>query len=333
LTKLDEAVTTPKDSPTDVVSERHSARQQEKINAQHDAEYFEMPVENIQWDKISAEDRVRMKDTHSVKEAELVDQVNELQHGFAVCTLGRDRTFRRYWIFRSIPGLFVEDDEEHVPDDFFEPIAQNKLDDNSKLKEDASCGVEEKSTSSDKENDSFDHGKSSELPLRVNSIVSTDKNIQPLATNDGNLNGDELKSTILSDVKEANINVYDQISQRNKVKWAYYGVDQLDMLIDSLNSRGYREGALRVALVDQKKFLAENLTKLPVEDLTISGGEKTDKQVKYQNVKSRKKMTQGAVQNASAQEFLELNLREMLLDIEERIYVGSLGSIKVCGPV
>lgn len=26
-------------------------------------------------------------------------------------TLGTDRAFRRYWVFNSIPGLFVEDDE------------------------------------------------------------------------------------------------------------------------------------------------------------------------------------------------------------------------------
>ena len=48
LTKLDDAAPTPKESPTDGTMERHSARQKEKVDTQHDAEYFDMPVENIQ---------------------------------------------------------------------------------------------------------------------------------------------------------------------------------------------------------------------------------------------------------------------------------------------
>ena len=45
--------------------------------------------------------------------------------------------------------------------------------------------------------------------------------------------------------------------------------------------------------------------------------------------KSKKVPQPGAVCNSSAQEMLELNLREGLLDMEDRIYAGSLGAIKV----
>lgn len=48
-----------------------------------------------------------------------------------------------------------------------------------------------------------------------------------------------------------------------------------------------------------------------------------------QNIKSRSRIAKGQVQDSSAQESLELNLREMLLDLEERIFVGGLGSLKV----
>lgn len=48
-----------------------------------------------------------------------------------------------------------------------------------------------------------------------------------------------------------------------------------------------------------------------------------------QNIKSRSRIAKGLIQNTSAQESLELNLREMILDLEERIFVGSLGSLKV----
>ena len=53
----------------------------------------------------------------------------------------------------------------------------------------------------------------------------------------------------------------------------------------------------------------------------------------HHNIKSRSRIARGLVQNTSAQESLELNLREMLLDLEERIAVGALGSLKVrCHP-
>jgi hypothetical protein len=37
------------------------------------------------------------------------------------------------------------------------------------------------------------------------------------------------------------------------------------------------------------------------------------------------------IKSDCAQEVLEINLRELLLDLEERIYVGALGSLKVQG--
>jgi len=49
----------------------------------------------------------------------------------------------------------------------------------------------------------------------------------------------------------------------------------------------------------------------------------------HQNIKSRSRIAKGLIQNTSAQESLELNLREMLLDLEERVFVGALGSLKV----
>ena len=49
----------------------------------------------------------------------------------------------------------------------------------------------------------------------------------------------------------------------------------------------------------------------------------------HHNIKSRSRIAKGQVQDSSAQESLELNLREMLLELEERVFVGGLGSIKV----
>lgn len=46
------------------------------------------------------------------KESKLVEEIYELQTVYSMCPLGKDRYFRRYWVFRSLPGVFVEDDDD-----------------------------------------------------------------------------------------------------------------------------------------------------------------------------------------------------------------------------
>lgn len=46
-------------------------------------------------------------------------------------------------------------------------------------------------------------------------------------------------------------------------------------------------------------------------------------------MKSRSRVVPGHAGSDSASEWMELNLREALLDLEERIYAGALGAMKV----
>ena len=46
------------------------------------------------------------------KESKLVEEIYQLQTVYSMCPLGKDRYFRRYWVFKSLPGVFVEDDDE-----------------------------------------------------------------------------------------------------------------------------------------------------------------------------------------------------------------------------
>ena len=45
------------------------------------------------------------------KEKQIVDDINQLQSKCAMCPIGKDRYFRRYWVFKTLPGLFVEDND------------------------------------------------------------------------------------------------------------------------------------------------------------------------------------------------------------------------------
>ncbi|XP_074641333.1 bromodomain adjacent to zinc finger domain protein 1A-like [Tubulanus polymorphus] len=245
---------------------------------------------------------------------ELNDEIYNLQFTNALLPIGRDRMFRRYWVFKSMPGLFIENYETYLPADYINPVPQ--INANPYKRENMANGLpgagaaavgkpaptEEKNGGSDKENESFE------------------------ATNRGE--NDETK-------EEYSRRVVEQITRASRVNWCYLSsVDELDELLSALNSRGVRENALKQALIDQKEKIIETVKSCPVtalnsgNDATLDSKDKTQ-HAKLQNIKSRNRTIQGAVKNDSGQEIMELSLREMVLDLEERIYTGSLGCLKV----
>ena len=63
----------------DSKEEKRKASRQKKLQQLTDRDYEEMPTENLDWEKISAEEKERMKDWARRKEKELVEQASELQ--------------------------------------------------------------------------------------------------------------------------------------------------------------------------------------------------------------------------------------------------------------
>jgi hypothetical protein len=57
-----------------------------------------------------AEESNKKRQEFLKKEKHLLDEIHQLQSKCSMCPLGRDRYYRRYWIFKSLPGLFVEND-------------------------------------------------------------------------------------------------------------------------------------------------------------------------------------------------------------------------------
>ena len=311
-------------------AERKSERQ--KAAAEKSLGYEDLLTENIDWENISVEERRNMKERFMKHERQLSEAIDELQHSNAISPIGRDRTYRRYWVFRCLSGVFVEDDEQNISDDVLQPVAQKKATNPLCKTSSLSPGIpaEDRSTNSDKENESFEAGRSVWGSSNVDKALS-------MSTNNNDNDGEVTVRTdsMLEDEKLAvsSVSVHEQIKNRNSMRWSFYSNEaEINRLIESLNPRGYREGALKLALLEQKERVAKSLQDCPVgvlnPALVVSAG---DKKVKQSNSKSsRSKATSAAVfATTSPEEALELNLREMLLDIEERIYIGSLGAIKV----
>ncbi len=330
-----EELTPEASKKAEVPVERHSARQIKKKEdiekKEKQLEDDEMDWEHINWETVTETDKLRWKQSAEQKEQEMMEKISELSHGYAIVPLGRDRTFRRYWVFRSITGVFVED-QECIIDDCLQPVEQVVKpafrSDSLPLNTDKTDQNGEKSISSDKENDLNESGEPQTVSDR------TDLKPQVLAEN-GIAEVSPERTETAMEVDKSSVtyeNVHEQIVQRNQVRWAFYNTpEQLDKLIGALNARGYREGALKQVLQEQKKHIEMGFEECPVDMLQVSHDREgtSDKGTKTQNVKSRNRIMQGKVDNASATELLELNLRELLLDLEERMYMGSLGAMKV----
>ncbi|XP_026520287.1 bromodomain adjacent to zinc finger domain protein 1A isoform X1 [Notechis scutatus] len=234
---------------------------------------------------LTAEEEAALKQEQQNKEKELIEKIQKATVCTNISSLGRDRLYRRYWLFSSVPGLFVEEDYSGLTEDMLVPRPSSF--------HNVQAHISEKSQIVIKTGESL-------------TAESTSKTCQDLET-----------STI--------VNVAQPIQKPNK--WCFYSSqEQFDQLLEALNSRGYRESALKDVLLQEKSRICEQFSSFPIEKFYIS--EKTQNEAKLQF--GRGKMQNGCdMVQKSAEKQLELRLRDFLLDIEDRIFQGTLGSIKV----
>ncbi|XP_023228451.1 bromodomain adjacent to zinc finger domain protein 1A-like, partial [Centruroides sculpturatus] len=99
------------------------------------------------------------------KISEVKNSISNLQNDVDVILLGRDRSYRRFWMFKTIAGLFVEDDDPFVGDCQPVPTPYNPNCNPSFsnelplpfMKKFLQSSSDEKSTNSDKENELIDN--------------------------------------------------------------------------------------------------------------------------------------------------------------------------------
>lgn len=98
-------------------------------------------------------------------------------------------------------------------------------------------------------------------------------------------------------------------------QWSFYSsVEEVDQLIEALNPRGHRESALKEALLQERERL-----QLLLQQCNSSKYTYTD------DPESSRSITKCT---AAAESLMEVRLRDLLLDIEDRIHQGTLGTLK-----
>ena len=117
--------------------------------------------------------------------------------------------------------------------------------------------------------------------------------------------------------------IIDKYGQRDETtRWSFIAeLQDFDSLINALNPRGHRERVLREALQSDYRYLTKTIEKCPFK-------EDNSAQKKPAKFKPRKQQTIDKNRYKTNEEFLEANLRDQILDLEDRLWQGGLGIIK-----
>lgn len=254
---------------------------------------------------------------------ELNEQLAEAASAVNLRPLGSDRYHRKYWVFPNLPGLFVEESGEHPQDS---DVSQ-------KVPGVGACPLP---------------GELAEQPGGVNpshqlAVVDLTKltpGEKELPKPPPLIPISEALSVVQQEEKRLSVNNSSMISATSSVstpgdrstaeiiltegtpvlpprsstgtKWSCYrSQEEVSDLLNSLNPRGVREVELKRIISEQRKHFEQNISKCP-----------------FQSIEEHPSSQLPLPKYTSADEYLELYLRELILDIEEKIHLGNLGYLR-----
>ena len=215
---VDEAAKKQKDEDVAKLTDR----QREALTAQKEKE---------EKDRQKKEDL--KKSEAQATERALIDRVAELQAQIGPLLLGRDRAYRRFWMLQSLPGIFVEHDDENVGGCLPSPTPYSPnagpLDEAAALEKvkmilDAKENESEKS-SSDKENDEGRVGEVSKTyskkNLKQKVLAAKNGSVAVIKSETAEANGEE-SPAMVNDGGTANV----EIKRENDCEASESVVDQ-----------------------------------------------------------------------------------------------------------
>jgi bromodomain adjacent to zinc finger domain protein 1A len=178
-------------------------------------------------ESLTAEEEEALKQEYQRKEKELLEKIQSAIACTNIFPLGRDRMYRRYWIFPSVPGLFIEEDYSGLTEDMLLPRPS-----------------------------SFQNNVQSQIP-QVS--TKTEESLMSESTSNIDQGPCDDSAQLPKPVHKPN-------------RWCFYSsCEQLDQLIEALNSRGYRESALKETLMQEKSRICAQLAHFSEEKFHFSG--------------------------------------------------------------
>lgn len=272
--------------------------------------------------------------------------------------LGMDRAYRKYYVFESLPGIFIEHSADSMDTCLSDPPT-NKINTHTKVnsempktrkelraflmkiytEEEKKAAEAEKNKLKNKEiSADSQENKENEANQLVNgltnghaeTVVKDEVNENGTATNDATpptqyqlymCTGDK-RNCIVHDERNA-----------DRQRWAYiYETEDIDALIESLNPAGERECQLRDQLTTLRHLIIQHVRKCPFDMLSLKKSEMTKFRSQMLSDTSRKynKSNFGfPLDHGDLNEVMYSALVERILQFESDIYTGDLGRLKV----
>lgn len=265
-----------------------------------------------------------------------VDQLDQLKReifDYQLC-LGSDRAYRTYWLFESLPGLFIE----HDP--FGGECIEGPVSNISGL---ANCPPEKRylfiknMLQEQQNNNSVDKDKENKVANVMEAKPKTDDVSMTPETDT------EQVAPIQPEIKYSQRDLFMCTGQRetcavhrvpdeSRVTWTFLNTEEeINALIDSLNPRGLREKQLKEQLESQRELILYHVKKCPQEKLQVDSELIAEKIEQITSDKSR------AYSNANFNypkgtrigEMLVNEIRSNILELEFKVTTGQLGVIDV----
>ncbi|KAH6926715.1 hypothetical protein HPB50_021234 [Hyalomma asiaticum] len=314
------------------------------------------------------------------KEQTLRKQVEQLQSFWSLQPLGEDRCHRRYWQFNALPGLFVEDNDQHrgacipggtplvrceLPKHPSVTFMEAFLLHNNRKRGDSG----DSAALSDKENKEaaaerkalHAEGKAQKLLCDSNPRVAAGAgrrtSVESPAVMNGLIDPKRELSIVLDKVDSVvsemaptqpvsgthpygscsgnavTCTVHGEVARNAMPRWWFCrNKEELSELIGALNPRGFRESKLRGVLKRDQADLESLVAKCPGRKLNPDATWPVEDEGEAE-VRKSSRLQSGPKPSAMAGYPSRLaqvyGFREALLDLEEKLYTGSLGIIKV----
>ena len=207
-------------------------------------------------------------------------QVLSAGRGVSTAPLGQDRAYRRYWVFSSLVGLFVEDFEPHPGSCRATPTPQhpNSM---AMMMEERELAIREEACHNLAHTHTPDtvptSNKENAGPIPLRPLVPTHPPSRPLHLANGAQSG--IKDETQQDKKEEAAPVFGLCTANSETcsvhapspthhRWHFFhNPNQLPILLAALNPRGHRERRLRSNLTALLPTLQTSLKTCPINRL------------------------------------------------------------------
>ncbi|XP_058175665.1 bromodomain adjacent to zinc finger domain protein 1A [Anopheles ziemanni] len=276
--------------------------------------------------------------------------------------LGTDRCYRSYWLYESLPGLFVEHDRTAVGQCAEQPTINNadlakcpnemrrKYITRSIMTAGMSASFMERFTAGSLPDEAILYDQllaegSADLPAHEKQALLIERQPVPLE-NGGGDGGDEViqldpviptappqptnQELLMCTAIPDSCPVH---ADREGPSWGYYAsAEELDALIHSLNVRGLREKQLRETLECERDLIATHIANCPAAKLSITADASREQLLAVIVSRQQRKYDSPNFSydpGTEPNEIMEAVLVENLLELEAKITVGYLGVMRV----